>query len=723
MLASQPFILRKLLTILVFIGSVNNLFAQQQAVDSLSTAIRKYPQEDTVKVNMISDLAYLYHTIYPDSTAILSKQAYLLAKKLNYEKGVANALKHWAIGSYLTSNSELALNQTKEALAIYRKLNDKSGAAAVLNNIAIINHNEGKLDEALEYYNQSLTIRLEINNLEGIAGCYNNIGNVYTDKGDYSEALFYLFRALTIREKMDDQFAIANSNSNIANIYFLLGKYTAALNYGLKARDIQHNIGNKDGEMSALVAIGEVYHIQKNYTEAMEAFQQALILAKEIGSDHGITLCEINIGEVYLSQQQYAKAKTIFEHSLKLSEVIRDPEGIVKCHDGIGKALIHMNQANKAIPFLLQGFRIANEAGIRLRAYELTQSLSMAYGQTGDYKNAYVYLQKSVTYKDSLFNEEVTKKSQQFEFNFILDKKQEEIALLKKHSAIQKEIAERRRLANISMGVILLLSLTLALLLFLGSKKVKKANAVTLRQKEEISRQAEELQELNLLKDKIFSVLSHDLRSPIASLTGLMALMDQDMLTPEEFTKMRNGMNNQLSAISLLLDNLLYWSRSHISEHAAVHREPIDLVPLIEQNIQLLTESARQKNITLCFHAPASPKLTVMADVNHADIVIRNLISNAIKFTHPQGKVEVLSETTGNNITVSVRDTGIGIDRELAKQLFTNKLHSSHGTSGEKGTGLGLLLCRDFAEQNNGKLSVTSKPGEGSTFYFTLPKV
>jgi two-component system, sensor histidine kinase and response regulator len=698
------------------------LFAQQPTVDSLTIALKKHPKIDTIHINLLSELAYTYHTIAPDSTTNLAQRAYQLSQQLGYQKGIADALKHWAIGSYLISQFDEAITKNEEALSIYESLGDKKGCGAVLNNIAIIKHNQGSFEEALSYYKKSLAIRQQINDLVGVAGCYNNIGNTYSDQGNFSESLFYLFKGLRLREQINNPLGIANSLSNISNIYFYLGKYDASLSYSTRAIGIQESIGNKDGAIQALVAIGAVYDVQQKNAEALACFQKALRISTEMGNIHSVALCLNNIGDEYLSLDKVNEARQFYNKSLKLSQESGDIESIAISHNGIANTLILNNNPNAAIEHLLTSHQLSSSIGAKMVLMESAKNLGKAYEMLKNYKLSTFYLHKLIVYKDSLFNDEVTKKSQQLEFNFILDKKQREISLLEKDRAIQKEIADRRRLGNISLAAVLLLSIALAISLWNSSRKVRKSNSITLRQKEEISRQAKELQELITLKDKIFSVLSHDLRSPIASLSGIMTLMDQDMLSPEEFTKVKEGMNNQLAALGLLLDNLLYWSRSQINGHIIVRRDKINIIPIIQQNIQLLSESAHQKNISLVLANQPTDSVTAFADVNHADIVIRNLISNAIKFTNPEGKVEIEASVTNNTILIRVSDNGIGMEEKLASQLFTNKLQSNMGTSGEKGTGLGLLLCKDFAEQNDGKLSVTSKLGEGSTFYFTLPK-
>jgi signal transduction histidine kinase len=693
--------------------------AQKPAIDSILLALRQHPQEDTTRVQLLSDLAYNYHTISPDSTTLLAKQAYELAEKLHYEKGLADALKHWAIGSYIMSQYDNAIEYNEKALAIYEKLGEKKGSGAILNNIAIIRHNQGDFQTALNYYNRSLEIRIEVDDKRGIGASYNNIGNTYSDMGSYAEALYNLFRGLQIRERLNDKQAVANSLANIANIYFLLGKYNESLNYSFKAISTLEGLGSKDGSIQTYVAIGGVYHVQKKHDKALEYFGKALKLSEEMGSKHSIALCLSNIGEEFVSQHKYKEAEKYYENAMTLVKESGDLPSVAINHIGLGIVNLKTSRIQKSVEHFLLSYQIATEIGSRLHILESAQYLGDAYEKLGDLKNSNFYLRKYVAYKDSIFNDELAKRSQQLEFDFLLDKKQKEIALLEKDRSIQQEINNRSRVITFSLAILIIISFIFIWILYQSRQKVSKVNTVTLHQKEEIERQAKELVELNILKDKLLSIMSHDLRSPLASLTGILSLLDQDMISPEEFVMLKNGMNKQLSSVSLLLDNLLHWSRSQLQGEGSMQKEIVQMDEIIERNIALLQEAAKRKDILLIYNNTQS--YTAYADPNHVDIVIRNLISNSIKFTNRSGSIQLNVEIAQPELKVSVIDNGIGMSEEVCKQIFERLHTSSSGTDGEKGTGLGLLLCKDFVHQNNGTIGVTSKQGEGSTFYFTLP--
>lgn len=710
-----------LLLLSAFFFSAPTVLAQTESIDSILGALTKHPQQDTLRVKILSDLSYAYHLVSPDSTVLLSKQSYALAQKLQYEQGKADALKHWAIGSYMKSEYKQAIIRNEDALAIYQKLNDKKGSGAVLNNIAIIRHNEGDFATALSYYQKSLAIREEIGDKVGVAASYNNIGNTYSDMGNYSEALYYLFRGLRLREQLTPPRFIDNSLSNIANVYYYLGKDDLALKHAIRALDIVQKSRNLDGMISANVVVGAIYHRKKDFKKALFHFQDALEISQQMKNTHDLGLSYNNIGEVYLELNESVKAKYYLQLALSISEESGDKESIAINHIGLGQLYLNTHQPDSAIKHLLISHAIASEIGSKLQLSESSELLAKVYEEKQDFKSATNYYKKYITYKDSLFNDEVAKKSSQIEFDFVLEKKQNQIALLEKDKSIQQGMIERSKLITASMSIVLGLIILFTIALVISFNNVRKANKITLQQKEEIQRQSVELKELNELKDKILSVLSHDLRSPVASLTGIMSLLDDDMISQEEFLSLKNGMNNQLAALRLLLDNLLHWSRNQLAGDTLQEKVVLSLPSSVQKTIDILQESARQKNIQLILQPPATD-LKTLVDPDQIDIVLRNLVSNAIKFTQRTGKITITIEDKGQTVQTCITDTGVGMDDALLQQLFNLKHQSNYGTEGEKGTGLGLLLCKDFITQNNGTLTVKSKVGVGSTFCINLPK-
>jgi PAS domain S-box-containing protein len=238
----------------------------------------------------------------------------------------------------------------------------------------------------------------------------------------------------------------------------------------------------------------------------------------------------------------------------------------------------------------------------------------------------------------------------------------------------------------------------------------------------QLTRSELELKEINASKDKLFSIIAHDLRSPFTSLIGLSGIIvnDFDTLNSEEIKAFATGINKSAKNIFNLLENLLQWSGI---QTGGMEFKPsrIDMCEVAEQTISMLMGNALKKNIELFSEIPLGSY--VYADKNMISSVLQNLAANAVKFTSGGGTVKIFCREQKNNLEISVRDNGIGISEKDIEKLFRIDVHhTTMGTANEKGTGLGLALCKELVEKNRGSISVKSHPGDGSVFSFVLPK-
>jgi signal transduction histidine kinase len=235
----------------------------------------------------------------------------------------------------------------------------------------------------------------------------------------------------------------------------------------------------------------------------------------------------------------------------------------------------------------------------------------------------------------------------------------------------------------------------------------------------EIERRREELNKLNQVKDRLFSIVSHDLRSPLNSLKGTLALMEMGALSEDETKYFTGELNNELSYVLELLENLLKWAKAQM-EGIETQPQKLDLHALVQSNVGLLQPIADKKQIVLSHNLLTDT--IAWGDEEMIKLVIRNLLSNAIKFTKEAGTIKVESSLDNGAVQISIIDNGVGISPEQQKQLFDNSTHfSTQGTNREKGTGLGLLICKEFIEKNKGRIWVESELKKGSKFSFTLP--
>jgi PAS domain S-box-containing protein len=229
------------------------------------------------------------------------------------------------------------------------------------------------------------------------------------------------------------------------------------------------------------------------------------------------------------------------------------------------------------------------------------------------------------------------------------------------------------------------------------------------------------LKELNTTKDKLFSIIGHDLKGPLNNILGFSELIEEgyDNLTCEQVKKYNRLIYKLSKNVSELLENLLTWSRAQ-RDKLVYNPQNISLRFVVERCFGLLENHAENKQIKLVNEVPSDT--LVFADEEMVTTVIRNLVSNAVKFTKSGGTITILAKNIDGAVITEVRDTGVGIPKERMKQLFKPDVnHSGVGTDGEKGTGLGLIICKDFVEKNEGEIWVNSTPDEGTSFYILLP--
>jgi signal transduction histidine kinase len=248
---------------------------------------------------------------------------------------------------------------------------------------------------------------------------------------------------------------------------------------------------------------------------------------------------------------------------------------------------------------------------------------------------------------------------------------------------------------------------------------VQKLEAFSHVLEDRVTQRTEALTQANQVKDKMLSIISHDLRSPLTSLSGTLQLVQQGVLRDDERSMLLSQITADVHYTNELLENLLSWASS--KEVGAGYRpEKFYLMSAVNNILALFQSMAKDKKINIQNFTKADH--IVLADRNMITLVLRNLISNALKFTQEGGEVKVSSERLGNVVEISVQDTGIGMHADKIVNLINaDQLITTRGTLNEKGSGIGLLLCKEFVEKHNSSMVIESQPGQGSTFRFTLP--
>jgi two-component system sensor histidine kinase/response regulator len=256
--------------------------------------------------------------------------------------------------------------------------------------------------------------------------------------------------------------------------------------------------------------------------------------------------------------------------------------------------------------------------------------------------------------------------------------------------------------------------------LSLQKATLENLNEEITQQNQSINLQKAELERTDLLKNRLLSIISHDVRTPLSNLHAMVDLYKSEAISESEFKEWAGKIDLQIEKTSEFLNDLLYWAKAQVQHHE-IPREPVNVKAVVDNNLLLLRPQLIEKNLDVTCRVRET--YCVMADKNIVNLVIKNLLSNAVKFTRRGGSITVDAERKSGLLQISVQDTGVGMDEKTAALIFTNtaQQNSTLGTGGEKGTGIGLAFCKDFVESQGGTIGVISNRNSGSTFYFTLP--
>lgn len=694
--------------------------AQKPSIDSLRNLINSPSISDSLKSDICTTISYQFHEFSMDSSKVFAHKALDLARKNKLDDLEANALRCLAISYYLTGDFDAGKAYNDEALGIFTKIGNKRGIADVLNNMAIMLNNSGYFDEALEYYIKSTKIREELGDSIRIADSYNNIGNTYSDLGNYTLALQNLYKALTIRERLGKKVLMAHSYSNIARIYMLMNRLDDAALFAKHGYKLAEETTLKHVIAYSCSILGNVYHKMKDYESAYKWINTAMELNREIKNMPALLVDMVTCGDVLVNLNRNVEAVKLYQEALVVAKSGPDWEGIAAAYIGLGTVYLEEGKYAESISASKEAVKASELIKSKLRASESYKLLADAYKKIKNYEAATQALDVHILYKDSLFTEESDKKASEMKYNFLLDKKEREIMLLEKNKSLKEKESEKQRLVVAVLVITLLFVLIALYLLFRSRQKEVSAKQLIIQQKKEIETQTANLEQLNALKDKIFSILSHDLRSPVSSLISVMGMLGNKMISIDDFNALKETFDVQLRSLSTTLDNLLYWSKSQITGESKQIKTVFDVSEVIQHNVQLLSHSAVQKRIELDLSEVTT--INTCSDKNDIDIIIRNLLSNAIKFTKPSGTISITTSVHHNMCKVSVADNGVGMPVDVIDKLLRKApIKNTYGTAGEKGTGIGLIICKEFIERNGGELLLTSEIDKGSTFSITIP--
>jgi signal transduction histidine kinase/uncharacterized protein HemY len=575
----------------------------------------------------------------------------------------------------------------------------------------------GDYTTALKYDNLRLPITIAMKDSAQIAGALNFLGNTYFNLGEYDDAYRYFTQSYKVTQAKNDSLQLAIALHNVGTVFKELGQYDIAINHLELSQKISKLIHDDEGEAYSLDEISDLYLLKKEYNEA----EKRLLGSLQITRRKNIQVLEpktLNkLAKLYFEKNELSKALAYFDSTASFHKRSSNSFGLAESSLGIGKIYLRQGKYEEAMQLFEKTLMTAQQMNARTLEIDCFLELSKLYEQKGDFKKSLDYFKNFKMMQDSLYNHDMMTKLYQDQLRLEMESKDSEIAALNRTNTQWGSALKREEFIRNILVVSMALAAILLFTVYRSGQRRIRINRMLMEHQEEIKKRSIELEQLNQVKDKFFSIISHDLRSPMNALSAILDLLDRKQVTQEEFSKITKELRIQFNHTKTLINNLLDWTLLQMDK-LKIQPEKVNISAMVDENFRLLSSLHLKRTEMI---NKLDPGTMAWADANMINLVFRNLILNGIKFTEQGGKIEVSARTEGDFHVIAIHDNGVGISPEIQKILFEKTSgYSTRGTANEKGTGLGLILCKEFVEKNGGRIWLESKQGEGSTFYFTV---
>ncbi len=668
--------------------------AQTKKIDSLIVVLNK-TKVDTAKIPILRALSVAFTPIDVEKKFYYANKYRIIAEKHQIDSVVAMGYLDMGIKHGIKAEYDSAMYYFTKALNIAKEKKVENQAARAYVNIGYVFDRLDNPKASIENYKSGLVIFKKLKNKKGLNQTYVNLGSLYYDITEYKVADVYFREALEIAMKANDELGIAQGYFNIGGTSYKLGDYQSAFKYYTISLGMREKTNDLNGIALAKWGLGELFSSQGKYKEAQEALDIALKNNRTTGNTYQEAAVLNTISRNYLRQNNFKKAEEHARLAYKISKDIKSKGmGVLSL-----ALLVEINE------------------------------------KSGDYKEAFQFKNESIALADSLNVEKNKNDLVYLDFQRI---RSEKTTLEKDNEIISNTNLSYKKTIYIITSLLVIV-LMLLIMYLRKTRQKSKINLALEKRKAEISSinqalenlneelkaqndltnaQKVELERINAVKNKFFSIVSHDLRSPIATLKMLFNSYLSGHLNREEMDMLLKKLEENIFSTADFLDNLLEWSKSQL-EGMVVNPEVFAIKNLVDRNLKILHPQMLEKELII--ESSMDETISVFADKNMINVVIRNILSNAIKFCQQGDAIVIKSTTSADKVVVSIQDSGIGIHPDEQKKIFQLEHTISEGTSGEKGHHIGLVLCKDMMEQNQGKIWFESVLGEGTTFFIEIP--
>lgn len=570
-----------------------------------------------------------------------------------------------------TKKSEL-YNTIADSLATIYKFKDLK--VMVYNKIGKDYETLGDYAVALQYYNLAFDIAIGLKNNVLIGTTYNHLANIYQEIGYYEQALLYNHYAIECRKKIQYKEGMAKSYKNIAQVLIELNRQDEALIMLGNSKVLCEETGYTKGYIKALTGIGSIYRQKQNYDSAYFYLSTAIDYSNRINYAKGKIIAFSEKALTFLQNLQYDSAAYFFKKSMLWSEKMEIKEVAKKNHWGMYSIFMHSKNFEQAL-------------------YHYTE-----YARLNDY-----FLKK-----------ELNKAILQQKIAFEIEKKNKQNAYLYKENELKDLVIQNKnRTIILFIGLIMLLiTLSISLYLIIINKRRSNKQLIALNK---------ELNKVNREKDKFFAIIAHELRNPLWWFRNMSGLLNEnfDTLPREKMHHVIQSLDESAKVSYHLCDNLLNWSRTKLNRVSA---QPIsiNLLSIINENLKHISPVVSDKKIKISNNVDS--EIMVYADKEQFSTIVRNVLSNALKYTPANGQISITAKIEDQSTHLVIQDTGIGMNDKTLKSIAENKMpFATMGLMGEKGSGLGLALCQEFTKLNHGEFKISSKENQGTCIEICFP--
>jgi signal transduction histidine kinase len=613
---------------------------------------------DSLTILSYQQKSLSYQSKYPDSAIYFADQGLKLSRSLHYLRGEGLLLDRMAAINAQYGNLKLASRYQQEALLIFKLLKDQKATADVMSGLGILKAREGDINGGRNLINEALAVYQKFKDTAGIIKSYTRLGEVAELEKQTKTALSFYEKAEALHQGIPLSDEYFELISTMGKLHTNLGNHQLAAQYYEKGVSRSGNKQYMKAHIALLNKAGRAWDSIGNKDKALAFHREGLLKAR---------------------------ANNL-------------PEEEARSLMGIAGAM-KKEDADQSIIHLKHALEIARSIGHKQLSAEIYHSLSDIYRQQSRYQEALSTLSAHHRLLDSLLQANEGHRIAVLQGSYELAESKLRIDALELTN--QRHTYQRNEGLLIAAGILIVL-----VILAFYFYRTRLLNS--------------ELHNSNQIKDKLFSIIGHDLRNPIGGITQLLAMMEEGNFSAEESHELIGEMRKQGNVTLEILNALLNWGEAQLK---GIHIKPsnFNLGESIRKNIIALQQQASEKSVIVTDNTPAD--LILYGDQNHFEFIVRNLLSNAIKFSHAGEDVEIAAELRpeANQVVFSIQDNGKGISPAQQEQFLRSEMDISYGTQGEKGTGIGLMLSREFIRANHGQIWLESEIDRGTTFYFSFP--